>query len=336
MTTHTVLVVGATGHVGSQAAKELAHRGHRVRALVRSADKRIHAAEDLDIDYVVGDLADADSIDRAVRGATAIVSTANANIPDGRTPNPAAINTLLSDVLVNAAIRHDVERFVQSSVPVYDWADRHVPEIAGKRRIEAALEASPLDYTIVRNPAFTDVWLVMAGCLAAQNADPHATTRRPYGFMRTWQRLVGNLAIDHGRLLAPGGPAHGSPMIATRDVAAGMAAAVEAPNMNRRTISFGGPEWLTWAQIAQLIGDRIDRTVRPVPMPAWLASAGRAATKPLSPSASNVLALVTYVARHQPRWNDADIVAELGIPPRQTVAHYLDQHLQIDTSRPTH
>ncbi len=325
----TVLVVGATGHLGSQAARLLAQRGHHVRALVREPDRRIAGADDLDIEYVVGDLTDPDSIERAVRGADAIVSTANSIIPDRNPTAVRQLNALVGDVLVDTAVRLGVDRFVQSSVPVSEWGDRHVPELAGKRQVETALERSSLDYTIVRNPAFTDVWLVMCGCLAAQHGDPHATTRRPYGFMRTWQRLTGDLVTSRGRMLAPGGASHGSPLVATRDVASALAAAVDHPAMRRRTIEFGGPEWLTWREVAELFAERVGREVRTVAMPAWFANAGRIMTRPISRSASSVLALTTFVAKHQPRWDDAAVIEELGIGPRQTVAEYLDEHLQI-------
>ena len=47
----------------------------------------------------------------------------------------------------------------------------------------------------------------------------HATIQRPYGFMRRYLRLVGDLAERRGVLLAPGGADHGSPFITTRDAA---------------------------------------------------------------------------------------------------------------------
>ncbi len=324
-----VLVVGATGHVGSQAAKALARSGWSVRALVRTADKRIHGADDLPITTVVGDLTDRGSIDRAMDGVAAVLSTANSIIPDANPTSVDALNEVAGDVLVDAAVRHGVERFVQSSVPTHDWGDRKVPELRGKRRIEDALAASPLSYTVVRNPAFTDVWLVMCGLEQAENGDPHATTRRPYGFMRTWRKMTGNLAVGRGRLIAPGGPDHGSPLVTARDVALGLAAAVDAPFAERATLEFGGPEWLTWAEVAELVGERIGRDVSPLAMPAWFANVGRAATRPVAGSASNVLALTTLVAKHQPRWEAAEVVDRLGVPPQQTVAQYLDEHLAL-------
>lgn len=62
----TVLVTGATGHVGSRLVSELVRAGRRVRALSR--DER----EDADgVEFVVGDVADRHSLDAALQGAEA-------------------------------------------------------------------------------------------------------------------------------------------------------------------------------------------------------------------------------------------------------------------------
>ena len=58
------LVTGASGFIGWHVARLLLERGHRVRALVRSAS----GIPDLDLEIVRGDLRDADSLQRAVQG----------------------------------------------------------------------------------------------------------------------------------------------------------------------------------------------------------------------------------------------------------------------------
>lgn len=58
------LVTGATGFLGWHVAKKLAARGHSVRALVRPASR----LRELDVEPVVGDLRDAESLQKAVAG----------------------------------------------------------------------------------------------------------------------------------------------------------------------------------------------------------------------------------------------------------------------------
>jgi dihydroflavonol-4-reductase len=62
------LVTGTTGFVGSAVAKALVAAGFRVRALVRPGSPRFHL-DALDLEFVEGDLRDADAVRRAVAGA---------------------------------------------------------------------------------------------------------------------------------------------------------------------------------------------------------------------------------------------------------------------------
>lgn len=105
-----------------------------------------------------------------------------------------------------------------------------------------------------------------------------------------------------------------------------MAAAVShTPNADR-TIEAGGPEWLTWYEVAQLLSDHAGRPVRCVPVPAWFAATGQIIMKPIMPSASNVLALLKFVATHQPHWETPPFVQEYNLPPQTSVSQYLDEN----------
>jgi nucleoside-diphosphate-sugar epimerase len=108
-----ILVTGATGKVGSRLAKRLAHRGDRVRALVRdparAADLREHG-----IELAVGDLLDAGSLAAAVRGVDAVVHCAA--FFRGATPEQAhAVNDLGTQHLAGAARAAAVKRFLFTS-----------------------------------------------------------------------------------------------------------------------------------------------------------------------------------------------------------------------------
>src|SRR3954468_10707887 len=73
-----VLVVGATGLVGSAVCQKLAERGEKVRALVRatSSPERLAGLRASGAELVTGDLKDPGSLAAACRGVAAVISTA--------------------------------------------------------------------------------------------------------------------------------------------------------------------------------------------------------------------------------------------------------------------
>src|SRR6202021_1026813 len=58
-----ILVIGCTGHVGSEVVKELKERDADVRVLVRKADEKLPPG----VEMVVGDLLDPVSIEKAMK-----------------------------------------------------------------------------------------------------------------------------------------------------------------------------------------------------------------------------------------------------------------------------
>lgn len=70
-----ILLTGATGFLGSAIARALHAAGHEIRALSRSSTPRV-LLEGLPIDHAAGDLTDAASVGRAVRGCDAVIHCA--------------------------------------------------------------------------------------------------------------------------------------------------------------------------------------------------------------------------------------------------------------------
>jgi len=69
-----ILVTGATGTTGSFVIRELLNRGLSVRAFVRPSS--VKKLDGLNVDIALGELADGDSLKRAVKGVSGIVHTA--------------------------------------------------------------------------------------------------------------------------------------------------------------------------------------------------------------------------------------------------------------------
>ena len=111
----TTLVTGATGFVGSHVARQLVNAGHPVRVLVRR-NSNARLLEGLSVERAEGDLRDALSLDRAMKGIRRVFHVA----ADYRlwTRNPDEIyqtNVEGTRLLLEAAGRAGVDRVIYTS-----------------------------------------------------------------------------------------------------------------------------------------------------------------------------------------------------------------------------
>src|SRR5450631_944133 len=77
-----ILVVGATGLLGTEICLRLAKQGEKVRALVRttSSPEKMASLEKCGVELCVGDLKDAGSLSGACNGVNAVISTASSTL----------------------------------------------------------------------------------------------------------------------------------------------------------------------------------------------------------------------------------------------------------------
>src|SRR6266446_4376372 len=78
-----ILIVGATGQLGTALVRRLASKGEKVRAFVRPTSKSEHL-KDPNVELAFGDLRDADSLEAACKGADVIIATANTVAPNAK------------------------------------------------------------------------------------------------------------------------------------------------------------------------------------------------------------------------------------------------------------
>jgi uncharacterized protein YbjT (DUF2867 family) len=210
-----VLVVGATGLVGSEVCQRLRRRGESVRALVRptSSKEKVEALRSSGVELCVGDLKDSQSIVAACRGVNAVISTASSTL--SRQPGDS-IESVDGDGqlnLVKAAKDAGADRFLLVSF-------RRPPGISfpladAKREVENAV--ANLNFTVIQASWFMEVWLSPA--LGFDHADAAARIYGPGTKPISW--------------------------VSFRDVAEICAVALRHPAAERSTIEFGGPEALS-------------------------------------------------------------------------------------------
>ncbi len=110
-----VLVTGASGFVGSAVARKLVERGFAVRVLVRAKSPRAHLS-DLDLDYAVGDLLDAESVRQAMRGVHHLFHVAADYRLWAREPAEIVRNNVTGTrIIMEEAMRAGVGRVVYTS-----------------------------------------------------------------------------------------------------------------------------------------------------------------------------------------------------------------------------
>ena len=157
-----VTVFGATGGVGSEVVDQLRTRGHRVTAYVRNPSKAPSGWGD-DVTLVVGELSDAEAVDRAVQGADAVVSALGPSLDRKATGLPLVEGTRH---ILDAVKRHGVTRYIGHATPAI--LDPHekpttvtrligfMPRTFMRRAYDETVgmtnpvKASDLDWTIVR------------------------------------------------------------------------------------------------------------------------------------------------------------------------------------------
>ncbi len=125
-----VLVVGPTGDPGGRAVDALLARGKRVRALARvGADPTRLAAKGVEITR--GDMLDPPSLERAMKGVDAVVTTAAGYTRRRKDDSLEKVDDFGNLNLVDAARKVGITRFAFTSILTCDQA-RDVP-ISGRK-----------------------------------------------------------------------------------------------------------------------------------------------------------------------------------------------------------
>jgi len=156
---NVTLIAGATGMLGGEICRLLAERGDKVRALVRATSnpEKLVELKKLGAELAEGDLKDGASLERACRGAGAVISTASSTL--ARQPGDSIQTVDLEGQmrLVDAAKGAGVRRFVFISFrnnPAIQF-----PLTKAKRAVEQRLKESGVDYTVLEASYFMEIWL---------------------------------------------------------------------------------------------------------------------------------------------------------------------------------
>ena len=229
-----VLLVGATGDLGGRTLLALRARGKVVRALVRPGSD-VSGLPKEGVEIVRGDMLDPPSLDPAMSGVSAVISSA---IGYSRRKKGDSLRTDFegNHNLVDAAKRARVPRFVFLSILACDQAP-DVPHFWAKKVTEDYLQQQGVPFVSLRPGAFL------------------GAPRGPY---REWM-LSG---LQRGQVMAMTQGSVRMTYIGPDEVARALAMAVDRPQPMGQHIDLGSDRPLSGAELAELAGRLLNRPMR--------------------------------------------------------------------------
>lgn len=229
-----VLVTGATGNQGGAVAHELLNHGFKVCAMTRKPDgEKAKALAKAGASVVQGDLNDADSIERALKGVWGVFAVQNTW--EAGVEGEEVQGKRIAELAKKAGVQH----YVYSSV-----ASAHrktgIPHFENKWRVEEEVRSL--------------------------NFPTHVVLRAVY-FMENWLSPWFKPGIDHGKLYMAVKPETKLQMIAVEDIGKyGLWAFKEPQKLNGRGIDIAGDS-KTMPETADIIGKAAGRKIEFVPPP---------------------------------------------------------------------
>ena len=230
-----ILIAGGTGRLGSLLVERLAGRGHQVRILTRDPARPVPPGGS-QITLMGGDVRDRQSLQAAVAGVETVVSAVHGF-------NQPARDSLMSvdrdgnANLIDAAQTAGAEFVLLSTVGAV--ADSPMELFRAKYDAEQQASRSEVPCTIVRATAFLELWIEVLEQTAARSG-------RPLVFGR------GQNPIN---------------FVSVGDVAALVEQVVLDPATRGETLEIGGPENLTFDQLAQAVQNAARRAKPPKHVP---------------------------------------------------------------------
>jgi len=154
-----ILVAGATGALGGEICRRLVARHQPVRALVRATSDldKVEALRALGCTIVVGDLKHRPSLDKACEDVDAVISTVSSIGTAKPGDSFEATDERGTLNLIAAAKAANADRFVYISFDTDSVPDS--PLRNAKVKVEEALRASSMTYTILQPSYFMESWL---------------------------------------------------------------------------------------------------------------------------------------------------------------------------------
>jgi NADH dehydrogenase len=211
--------------------RKLLEQGQDVRILVRP-NSNYQPLVEAGAQPVLGDLKDRASLDPAVKGVDVVITTANSAMRGGD-DNPQTVDLEGNRNLIDAAKEAGVKQFIFTSVLTAD-PNSPVPFMAAKGKTNDYLRESGIPHTILAPNAFMEIWAGMVVGMPVQMGQPVT--------------VVGEGKRRHS-------------LVSMGDVAEFAVRSVNNPAATNQRIAIGGPEPVSWHDVAATYSRVLGREV---------------------------------------------------------------------------
>ncbi len=159
-----IAILGSTGFLGKEVLEKVLAKGYKIKTLVRNPDK-LGGLKDK-VEYIVGNVSDADKLEEAVSETGAVISTVG---PPMKNPGDPQMYKEAMEQLVVVLEKQNIKRFIHIGGAAHlggqneRWSiGRRIlrlvlsiiarPVLIAKHLEWEVLKKSKLDYTLVRPP----------------------------------------------------------------------------------------------------------------------------------------------------------------------------------------
>ncbi len=277
-----ILIVGASGRLGSVVVQHLLAQGKSIRVMTRNPLGLAHLKQQ-GAEIVSGDLRDRASLASACQGVEQVLAAAHAL--DGKGDNnPRTVDDLGNRHLIDAAKAAGVKHFIFVSVQGAS-PDSPLEFFRIKYHTEEYLRASGLSFTILR----------------------------PCAYMELWAQLIGQPIREQGKTTIFGRGDNPINFVSVQDVARFVSIALDDPRTRNVVIEVGGPENLSMNQVAEIFERASGRQAKKRHIPLPIMRVMSVLMQPLNPAISRLIRNGIYMDTANLRFDAADTARTFGI-----------------------
>ena len=277
-----ILIVGASGRLGSVVTQRLLAQGKSVRAMTRTPLKLAHLKQQ-GAEVVSGDLRNPASLLSACQGVEQVLMAAHALVGKGDN-NPQTVDDAGNRQLIDAAKAAGVKHFIFVSVQGAS-SDSPLEFFRIKYRTEEYLRVSGLNFTILR----------------------------PSAYMELWAQLIGQPIKEQGKTTIFGRGKNPINFVSVEDVARFVSIGLDDARARNTVIEVGGPENLTMNQVAEIFERTSGRQAKKRHIPLLMMRVMSILMQPLNPAMSRLIRNGIYIDTANLRYDMPDTARAFGI-----------------------